>query len=258
VIVELHDSITAEVVYGAGLRGSPRLGLRDLSLIVGPYDSGDAHEQHFLQTIGSGNWYRPEFDEFRFAKEDLLLQSIWFHVPEKNLSSEEFFVGWRAEQPVVGLLRLASSEEFELEPTDFRWMEPNGELLACVTQMALGATEAPQRLRIAHDLDLLFANRRLCGWLLSHPARYLVTSWEDPCAGEADSGLAALLHEYSALVAEPYIDQMENEDPDILKELLSLHARLRRENETRNPQRVLRECVEDIIEQFYGRTMRGE
>ena len=45
-------------IDGVCLPFSPRWGLRESSLIVGGYYSGDEHEQHFLQTVGSGNWYR--------------------------------------------------------------------------------------------------------------------------------------------------------------------------------------------------------
>ena len=251
--VELCDSVTAEVVYGIHLQSKPRWGLRELSLITGPYYSGDEHEQHFLRTIGSGSWYRSEFDELRFGKEDMILQSIWFHVPEKSLSSDELINEWRDLEPIDGLLRLKSSQSFQLDPTEFRLMEPDGTLFMCVTQRAISEKDNRLRLRLADDLDLLFANQCLCGWLLSNPSQYLVSSWEAPCINKPDSKFAALLYEYLTLVVEPNVDRMEKGDTNILCALADLQMRIGQVQGSKDHRIVLHESIDGIIKQFYSR-----
>lgn len=249
--VELQDSVMAEVVSGVQLQFNPRLSLRGLSLIVGPYHSGQEHEAHFLQTMGSGSWYRSEFEEFRFGKADHLLQSVWFNLPEENLDSEDLMVAWRSQQPVEGLLRLCSSQEFGPERTDFRWLEPSGELFACVTKTAFIDTKERLRLRIAPDLDLLFAERKLCGWILSQPTLHLVSFWEEPYTTPPDSELPALVQEYLTLVADPYIERMEEGEPEIFQALISLQTRIDVEREAVNQRRVLGDYIKDVIEKFY-------
>ena len=262
-IVKLQDSCKAKITYGINISHNPRWGLRELSLIMGPYHDGEEHERHFLQTIGSGNWYRSEYEEFRFSKETLLLESVWFHVPEVNLESENFISLWQFEPPVEGLLTLSQPQVFNPEPTTFRWMAPNGEFLACITEMALLNTNERLRLRIANDFDLLFVEQTICGWMLSHPINYLVKSWDEPYSVAsdekiADEKIAEFLYEYLALVADPYIEQMEDEDPEILQRLLSLHNRIVVTNGSVNQRRIISDCIKDIVEQFYAQTISSD
>ena len=250
--VDLYDSVSAEVIQGVQLKQKPRWGLRDLSLMVGPYGSGEAHEQHFLASIGSGNWYRPEFDEMLFGRESFVLESIWFHIPGENYASDEFIASWKKEQPIQGLPRLKTSQSFQLEPTEFRLMDSGCMFLSCITRKALEAHNVRLRLRIAKDFDLLFSDGRLCGWLLFDPAHYLVRGWEEPYATEPNDKDRGLLYEYQNLVVQPNIEKMEDEDSSMLQKLKELQSRIKSDSDITNQRAVLKESVDDIIDSFYG------
>jgi hypothetical protein len=248
----LDNATIAEAVPGAALPLAPRLGLRSLSLLVGPYRSGDEHEAHVLATIGSGSWHSPDCEEFRFDPHDRVLRSVWLHLPETKLGADDFPDGWGHTPPTPGLLRLGSPPPFGPERPTRRWVAPSGALLASVDADALVATNDRRRLRIAPDLDLLFARRRYCGWLLTQPARYLIDEWEEVSLDEPSVGLAAQLRTYLELVAEPNIARMEAGDPALLAALRDLAGRLTREARPTRQHGVLQRSIVEIIDQFYG------
>ncbi|GAA6615993.1 hypothetical protein [Scytonema sp. NUACC26] len=238
---------------GEKLSSNPRWSLRGNSLIIGQYDSGETHEKHFLQTIGSGNWYWSEFEEFRFGKTNNLLQSVWFHIPEVNLDSEQAIATWQSQPPVEGLLRLVSPEQLKPEMGDFRFFEHSGRFFACVTEAALKDSKHRLRFRIARDFDLLFADQQFCGWLLSTPIDYLVYFWEAPCPilQAEDNSLAFWVREYLNLVAEPYIDLMEEADPKFREQLEELYNLIDLNYGAVNQRKILHDAIADVIEKFY-------
>ncbi len=254
--IELKKSYQATIIDGVCLPFSPRWGLRELSLIIGEYQSGDEHEQHFLQTVGSGNWYRSEYDEFRFRQDNHQLESIWFHLPEVNIEpdKQDIISLWQFETPIKGLLSLLSLQGFNPEPMDFRFLEQNGNFLACISEMALTTTKNKNRLRlrIAKDFDLLFIEQKLCGWLLSHPINYLVMSWDEPSSVTIDEQFVSIVHEYLNLIAEPNIEKIEDEDPEILESLLALHKRISISTKYTYQFQIVTNCIQEIVEQFYS------
>lgn len=255
--VELQNSYQAKIIDGISLSFSPRWGLRELSLIVGQYHSGDEHEQHFLQTIGSGNWYRSEYEEFRFRQDNHQLESVWFHVPEVNIEPEkqDLISLWQFETPIKALLTLSEVQGFKPEPMDFRFLEQNGKFLACITEMALNATKNRMRLRIAKDFDLLFIEQKLCGWFLSHPIHYLVMSWDEPSPVTPDEQLASIVYEYLDLIAEPHIEKIQDEDPEMLELLLNLYQRTVTSLKSIYQRQIIANSIQDLIEQFYNQTI---
>ncbi len=246
----LQDEVLADVVLGDALPWRPRVAISGLSLMVGPYASGEEHEKHVLETKGSGGWYRSEYDELRFNSEDGLLESLWCHVPEVNVRDDPDMSHWTGLPPVIGGLRLVSEAYFELRPTGERWYSGRDELLVCV-QSVPRCSEQRLRLRVAHNVDLLFADNRLCGWLLAEPARFLVQSWEYPPVAPDDAELAVLLGEYLDVVAHPYTEQMQDQGT-VVRGMLEMLSRRISEKEGAIDQRVaLRKAVDDLVSFFY-------
>jgi hypothetical protein len=252
-LVKLTSSTTVEIVQeGHSLPYQPRWEVRDRSILVGPYKSGEEHEHHVVsETVGSGNWYKSEFDEFRFDKTDLLLRSIWLQVPEKNIA-ENPIKSWMEKIPIVGALRLSESEYFAPEPTDLRWFDPEGNLLVCIYNYALAEFKDRIRLCIATDVELIFGDNQLCGWILSQPLHYVTQGWEDPHLANEDSEVKSIASKYLQLVSEDFIEQMEDEDPDVLQDLLDIKNKSRNTSNLSYQRKVFAECIESIINQFYG------
>jgi len=254
-IVQLLESVFAEVVKGCSLQASPRWIQNSLAVVVAPYNSLKEYDQQIMQTFGSFDCMGSGAEGFRFRQKDLLLQSVWFRVPEVHLPLDKVPILWQDEQPQIGLLRLSSAQEFHLHSTDVRWMDANAGILGCMTEAALTAVGERLRLRIAEDFDLLFTGRKLCGWLLSSPEKYLVELWETPYPPEPDKELKALLYESLTLVSEPNIEKMDDQDPDILQALIDLHGRIKCDCGAVNQRRVLNSWIKEIIERFYDQTV---
>jgi hypothetical protein len=258
--VHLTDSTIVEVLHESKtLPYQPRWGVSGRSLKVGSYHNGDEHEHHIVaETIGSGLWYGPEdSNEFRFDENDLTLKSIWFPVPEENMDLGNLVDLWTRQEPLVGALRLTSSEGsegFSPEFADFRWFDPQGRMLVCITKNALLETESRTRLRIATDVELMFTDNHLCGWILFQPLKYAVYGWEDPHPLEfaEDSTLTMATQEYLQIASKPFIDQLLDEDPEVLKALQNINQKLDKGITTGYQRKVLSESIERLIENFYG------
>jgi hypothetical protein len=254
--VHLTDSTIVEFLNEAKLLAhQPRWGIGD-SLMVGPYRNGDEHEHHVVsETIGSGLWYKPEDNEFRFDKNDLTLKSIWFPIPEENMDLKNLVELWTRQEPLVGTLRLTSSEGlegFSPEFADFRWFDPQGQMLACITKNALLETESRTRLRIASDVELMFTDNHLCGWILFQPLKYAVYGWENPHPLEfEDITLITVTHEYLRIASEDFIDQLLDKDPSVLQALLNLTQQLKEGSIIGYQYKVLSGSIERLIENFY-------
>jgi hypothetical protein len=72
---------------------------------------------------------------------------------------------------------------------------------------------------------VLIAGDLLCGWALRQPARHLAQVWRPPVGG-SDDRLAGLLSRYYALVEAEGLERMEDQDPQVLRDLLALRAEM--------------------------------
>ena len=253
-LVQLDRGVTAEVVPDLELKTLPRWHLRGLRVWLGPYRSTDQWVRHSVEAIGSSDVDAlAGTDELLFHPVTRQLLSTCFIVPEVTLQANRTLNAWRSESPIYGLLRLAPAPPFSLEPADARWFAEDGSALAGFRDGSLIATAERLRLRIAQDVDLLFANRRLCGWWLSSPARYLVNSLDGPhpYPRSPDPVLISALSRYLELIADPYIEMMEKRDTSILQALVDLHSHLDPTGGAAIQRQVIREAIEDIVDQFY-------
>jgi hypothetical protein len=255
-IVELADSVKAEIISGnQSLSCYPSWEISAHSVSIGSYTSGEEHEKHVVHdTIGSGNWYRSEFNEFRFDKTNRLLKSISFNILEENINlKEDFLRSWLEKSPVIGTLYLIEPDYFSPEPADYRWFDPQGEMLICLYEYATSADLEIIRLRIAQDFDLVFGNGQLYGWILFQPLKYVVQGWEQSRPMEADDKLGPIVHKYFQLVSEDTIDQLMDKDSELLKSLLSLKKETQNSNSLSYQRTVLKDCIESVIDNFYGK-----
>ncbi|WP_414549578.1 hypothetical protein [Anabaena sp. CCY 0017] len=207
-IVKLLDSVCAEVIKRSHLQISPRRWMLDrLAVVVGSFNSMEEYERQILQPFGSFDCMGSGSEGIRFSQKDLLLQSVWFRVPEINLPSDKVSLLWQNQEPQIGQLHLLTAQEFHLYPTDVRCFDPNTGILICLSEASLIVAGERLRLRIAENFDLLFVDQKLCGFLLSSAEQYLVEIWETPYPTEADKEFKALLYESLALVSEPKIQR---------------------------------------------------
>jgi hypothetical protein len=248
-LVNLASLTTAEVVQkDQFLSHKPRWDVRGISLVLGAYNNGYEHEEHLvMDSVGSTDNF-----ELRFNKNNLVLTSALFRVPETNIDLATSSIPWLEEIPLTGLLHLTDPKYFEPEPPEFRWFDPEGQVLICINEHGLSEQQNRFRLRIAMDVDLMFSDNQLCGWMLSQPLRYVTHEWEDPQPFDSDTELASIAHKYLQLVSEDFFEQMEDEDPKILQALLEVKQKLQNKHSLGYQRKVFGQSIESIVEQYYG------
>ncbi|GER89884.1 hypothetical protein KDW_40460 [Dictyobacter vulcani] len=225
--IDLHLSDTVDVVVDKKIEItiSPRWMFDGRKVILGPYHTADEHEKHVSQTTGSMEWLWSDTDEIRFAKTTLALQSMMLNVPDASLAQTEILAIWQKAPINDGSLQLRQAQDFQIEPTRWRWMDQNSEVLTCFLPRALDDAKQRLRLRLAQDIEILFADTYYCGWSLHHTARYIVDAWEEPSGYDVDDKTTKLIYDYLSLVTDPYIEKMEDQDEVILQKLLDLSER---------------------------------
>ncbi|MEV6674988.1 hypothetical protein [Streptomyces sp. NPDC051162] len=121
--------------------------------------------------------------------------------------------------PVESGLYVDPAQDFVFPPADVRWTASNGESLVCLRKPIPVHPKSMVCLRVAQDVDLLFAEGGYAGWLLESPAKYLADSSDVPAEVNDGCELARLFTEYLSLVSFPRIEKIQDEDPEERREL---------------------------------------
>jgi len=254
-VVELCESTAATIIADRHPQYIPRWSIRNGLVIVGGFHSRAEWEDSIRTSVGSADYNEMGHDEFRFRRTDLLLQGVRLFDNENDISMSDSSPWWQAVKPVSGLLRLTSSSPFVCQTSRQRWVASDGLAFACFYHLSTMDAKDGFRLRIAQDFDLLFAKGKLCGWMLSHPARYLVNSWADPYPDMPDAETVAVLHEYMTLVGDAsFMSKVDSEDARVLEKLIGLHGRLASGVSTER-RRLLQDYIADIVEKLYDRRL---
>ncbi|MCP2261152.1 hypothetical protein LX15_004872 [Streptoalloteichus tenebrarius] len=242
VVIELASGVTVEAHGDWELPWEPRLALRELTLMVGPYGSEIVHEGHVAGTVGSGSGCCPDGDEVRFDGGSRLadLVSVCFHIPGNN--ADQQCSAWLETPARPARLCMADPRGFVLARTEQRWMTDGGEALLCLRSRAPEGSR--ERVRIAHHVDLLVAGGRFAGWAVEHPERFLVSAWELPSGEAPDRDLAVLLREYFQIVSDRNVALLKNGDPGVRQMLESLRSRVNDTAGATARRKVLRDSIE--------------
>ncbi|MEV0739227.1 hypothetical protein AB0I51_25565 [Streptomyces sp. NPDC050549] len=237
-------------VSGAPLPYRPRFTPLGGIVSVSPHTDQRSHESLLSETFGSVDWLSSANDEFRFGKADEELKGVTLHVPDEAFAASRAPVTWLDAPPVEGGLRSLVPENFDAPPAGLRWTSPSGDLLLCAYDDASTAPRELLRLRVARDLDLVFADGSYAGWMLAHPAAHLARPGETPAEHEPSAELVQALRVFFGLFVEPGIDRMQDGDPELLGELDALLAGL--EPLTGDPRgSVLRDRVAEFRENWF-------
>jgi hypothetical protein len=138
---------------------------------------------------------------------------------------------------------------FHVDPLDLRNLsEDAGALVVAGTTLPVADRDS-LRLAIGRDTDLLFHHGRYGGWILERPTAHLVSEPGEAVAGTDDLRLHEPLQEYLALVVEPNITRMSDEDPDLRAALHALRARVRGVDGAQA--RALESGIERVLEIYY-------
>jgi hypothetical protein len=248
--IQLTNLIVAEICPNYVLNEAPRW-FFEHTIIVGPYRSMNEHETHIVRTVGSFDYFTRSADEIRFSEMDLVLESVWFRVPTKNVSGTLNPERWISVLPEEGILRLSSSQDFFFEPVDCLWTNSNSSYLLGLMDGWQDDFRNPIRLRIAKDIDLLFSNGAYCGWMLTDPIQYIVESFEFPQKDLYDKELPGLVSEYLKLVTDELAIRMEDGDVEARNELTLLRSKVEAGKELSIRREILLKQIDVIFDTFY-------
>ncbi|WP_369187233.1 hypothetical protein [Streptomyces sp. R08] len=209
-------------VSGVPLPHRPRFTPLGGIVSVSPHADQRGHEALLSETFGSVDWLSSANDEFRFGKADEELKGITLSVPDDAFPASRAPVSWLDTPPTEGSLRSLRPENFDAPPATLRWTAPGGDLLLCAYDTPSAAPRELLRLRVARDLDLVFADGSYAGWILAHPAAHLAHPGGTPAEHEPPAELIRAMGVFFDLFVEPKIDHMQDGDPELLGEIDAL------------------------------------
>ncbi|MEU9115743.1 hypothetical protein AB0D04_29175 [Streptomyces sp. NPDC048483] len=254
-------------------------------MAIGGYAHQEERDTQLTHTFGSQQWLWSEEDDFRFHDSersapsgpsdpskpskpsapsapseppappdpsDRRLESLYLLIPDEPCTvPEEACAGWIRTTVVAGGLRAEVKKGFALETTTTRWLAPEARHMICLREQAPhtpSPEEGGMRLRIAPDTDLLLADGKMAGWMLTNPARYLVKGWDRPADTPPAPGTSLLLAAYLAMTSWPAFEKILDGDGAACRELRALEERIR--HQTGDPSRtaVLAHAVALLIE----------
>ena len=240
-----ESGIRVEVRGGAELGRVPQLSLSDLTVTVAPYSSPEERETHFLNTVGSGYWHPSAEDEVRFDPDSGQALSFVLHIPEATAPPADAPIG--SDAPAVLLLPRPRPRHFAIPPSKVRHVPPDGSFLTCLWE-----TESPDdAIRIAENFTLLATGGRVCGWRLSDPERFLATDPPRHPPEPPDSELGRALGTYFRTVDAAAADKLDDEDPDLRRELESLRDSLDLDSGASTRRRSLVAAIDELITFFF-------
>lgn len=233
------------VELGASLDDVPAWSLHTLN--AGPARSSPAYGRHLEVTIGSSyDWS----DELRFDKRTGKLRSFGLKTPDAGALEPAIARSWLALSRRTGIPVLDHCENgFHVDPLDLRHLTEDAAALVVAGAALPPADRDSLRLAIGLDIDLLFHHGRYSGWILASPIAHLVSEPGETASGTDAPRLHEPLREYLALVVEPIIARMGDEDPDLRAELHALRARVRAIDGQQA--RALESGIERVLETFY-------
>ncbi|MGC9537780.1 hypothetical protein [Streptomyces sp. UG1] len=139
---------------------------------------------------------------------------------------------------------------FSSPQTNSCWIAPDATHLICLRSSARRPDASSFRLSAAPDLDLLFAQGHLVGWLLGDPARYLTADWEMPVSEAPAEATRSLLARTLMTTMSPEVEAIEDGDPEAWRRLRGLVEELRAVREDRRRTEILQATVDRLVEWY--------
>ncbi|MGW5459331.1 hypothetical protein [Streptomyces sp. NPDC003996] len=234
---------------GNPLAHTPRFDITTPAVTVAEYTDMTGRERLLGKTFGSTQWLWAATDDVYFDRESRELVGISFFVPS-------LFASAQAGNPPAGPpphssgLRADVAEPFELPQTAAFHCDPEATELRCVRDPGLLDVMPDARVGIARDLALLVRDGQMIGWSLSDPARYLTSGLDQPDPAPPCPATRLRLAECLALVSEPLVDEVMDQEPDAWRRLRETERALREQSDDRRRRDALHEVVSRLIEDY--------
>jgi hypothetical protein len=202
-------------------------------------------------TVGSD---RATHEGFSFDGADLELRAFYFTVPDRRLDPA-LAAPWLQAPLGRGLPRLRTKESFGLDRVDGHVFLADGQHLFGLLEGGAAGRERV-RVQIVADLSLLFQGGRYTGWMLDNPIAHVISpDGGDPrpsATAPVDDEVVSLFVQYYALLDEPLIERMQDEDPELREALVELLQRTGDDPVVHGPRFALRRQLVSMLASFYG------
>ncbi|MEW2403497.1 hypothetical protein [Streptomyces sp. NPDC046862] len=229
---------------------TPRFVLSGPFVAVGAYTDLQEKEGELASTFGSAQWLWSEDDDLRFRLADRELQSLCLYLPQTTAASDFAESGWERVKRITGRLRTMADRNFSIPQTNSCWIAPDATHLICLRNSTPPPGASSFCLTVAPDLDLLFTQGHLVGWMLGDPARYLTADWEMPASEAPAEATRSLLARTLAMTTSPEVEAIEDGDPEAWRRLRGLVEELRAVGEDRRRTEILQVAVERLVEWY--------
>ena len=246
--ISISESVNVETT-DRPLEFTPRFSFPDMVIVAG-YASAEERERQLASTFGSMQWLWSEEEHFRFDQSSRELCSFTFFMPSASAPSNVCGRVPEATQRLVGGLRANAVREFGLPQAALFCCGPAADELMCVRDMDVFDKPLDVRLGVASGLDLLVQEGALVGWSLADPARYLTDGFAAPVATPPSFATRVRLAECLALVSQPLVDEVMDQDPEAWRMLRATERSLREQRGDRHRANLLHRVVSGLIEDF--------
>lgn len=222
--LEIKPEVQVSLTAGS-LRFDPSYSLTGLIVQASPHHDHETHERLLRETFGSTDWLWESSDEFRFSTTDRTLCGLTLHTPEHIPTDPKQVASWLDVPVTNGRLASETTRDFSVSPAKVKWVNDDGTFLICAYAEQVADQQAT-RLRVAQDLDLIFAQNRLVGWILESPILH-VSGGPAQVEEETSRQLSLEYREYSLAMSEPNISAIQDGDQLATQNFVTLLERMK-------------------------------
>jgi hypothetical protein len=244
----IADTMSVETA-GNPLTYTPRFDITTPAVTVAGYADMAGRERLLGKTFGSTQWLWAETDDVYFDQESRELVGLSFFVPPlfASVQVRDLHAG---PPPRSAGLRADVAQAFELPHASVFHCDPEAARLSCVQDRGLLDVTPDARIAIARDLELLVVDDRMIGWSLVDPVRYLTSGFAAPDPGPPSPASRLRLAECLALISEPLVDAVMEQEPDAWRRLRATERALREQSDDQWRRDALHEVVSRLIEDY--------
>ncbi|MEU5596271.1 hypothetical protein [Streptomyces sp. NPDC020298] len=242
------DEVSVETT-GAPLPYTPRFDITTPAVTVAGYADMVGRERLLGSTFGSTQWLWGETDDVCFDRETRELAGLSLFVPPLSAAPPTRTPPTGPPAHPAGL-RADTVQAFELPQATVFHCDPEATELRCLHDPGLLDAVPDARIGIARDLALLVHDGRMTGWALTDPTRYLTSGFAGPDPAPPSPATCLRFAECLALISEPLVDEVMDQDPAAWHTLRRTERALRDQSDDQRRAGILYEVVSRLIEDY--------
>jgi len=231
-MMKISDSISTLMTEATGTRNDCFWSFASTTVCWVPYVGADEKFQHIRGSIGSLDQFMCVLNELRFDPKTLMLISAVLEVPENTLPKDKVHlldgvVNLRRpkNKKVIGLDSSDFRNNFALLITEYIHFDCTRDSLFGIANGLLDPDAVLSMIKLHSNLDLVFANNILAGWVFRNACANLRI--DDSLRVSYKQDNMNLIRDFYSVFRSENQDKLDEQDEFIKQELLFLLNRLR-------------------------------